>query len=219
MNVLLIDDHTLFRSGMKFLLADLDASVRFLEAGDCAEAMAYRDEPIDLILLDLSMPGVSGEAAIREVRAAFEQPTLVVVSSELDPRLVRSAVDAGACGFIPKTSTHAILLGALRLIFAGGVYLPPHVLRERDFPAPAPGVEPASDVVPPRIEGLSQRQTEVLLRAVLGKSNKVIARELDVSEGTVKAHLSTSFRALGVANRTEAVYAAARMGLTATPVR
>jgi DNA-binding NarL/FixJ family response regulator len=219
MDVLLIDDHTLFRSGMKFLLADLDASVRFLEAGDCAEALAHRNAPIDLILLDLTMPGASGEAAIREIRQAFEQPTLVVVSSELAPQLVRAAIDAGASGFIPKTSTHAVLMGALRLILAGGVYLPPHVLRDRDFPTPSPVAEPASPAAPPRIEGLSQRQTEVLLRAVLGKSNKLIARELDVSEGTVKAHLSAAFRALGVGNRTEAVYVAARMGLTVTPVR
>lgn len=219
MNVLLIDDHALFRSGMRFLLSDLDRALHYLEAGDCAEAMAHVGEPIDLILLDLSMPGVSGGDAIDEIRAAFEAAALVVVSSEEDPRLVRRAIEAGASGYIPKTSSHAVLLGALRLVLAGGVYLPPHVLRERDFAAPVPTVAQGGPAAPPRVEGLSERQSEVLRRAVLGKSNKVIARELDVSESTVKAHLSASFRALGVANRTEAVYVVARLGLTAPATR
>lgn len=212
MNVLLIDDHALFRSGMRYLLADLDRELHFLEAGTVVEALAFAGQPVDLVLLDLVMPDASGERAIVEVRAAFEQATLVVVSSEEEPWLVRRAIELGASGFVPKTSSPRILPHALRLVLAGGVYLPPHVLRERDFAAPPPPL--AEGAAPPRIEGLSERQTETLLKAVLGRSNKSIAREMEVSEGTVKAHLTVAYRVLGVGNRTEAVYAVARLGLS-----
>lgn len=218
MNVLLIDDHALFRSGMRYLLADLDRELHFLEAGSVAEALALADRPVDLVLLDLVMPDASGDGAIADVRAAFDRATLVVISSEEDPRLVRRAIELGASGFVPKTSSPRILPHALRLVLAGGVYLPPHVLRERDFASPPPlAATPVAGGGPPRIEGLSERQTETLLRAVLGRSNKSIAREMDVSEGTVKAHLTVAYRVLGVTNRTEAVYAVARLGLSAAP--
>jgi len=221
-NVLLVDDHTLFRSGLRFLLADLDRDLRFLEAGSCDEALAHAGAGLDLVLLDLQMPGSGGLETLQRVKAACESAVVVVLSSEEDPRLIRAAIHEGAGGFIPKTSTPAVLLSALQLVLAGGVYLPPHALRDLDAPAlpdrpaPFPDARPPAHPVPstdPRLPGLSERQREVITRAVQGKPNKVIARELKISEGTVKAHLSSSFRVLGVANRTEAVYMAAQLGL------
>ena len=239
MHVLLIDDHALFRRGLRLMLADLDPDIRFTEAGDCAAAAALHDLRPDLVLLDLHMPGSRGLDALVFARSAFEAAPLVVLSGEEEPPLIRRAIESGAAGFVPKSSTPEVLQSALRLILAGGVYLPPHALRglssieatpPRDAtpptasvgtaasaprPAPIPALASTSASAPASALRLSERQNEVLQRAIQGKSNKLIARELGVSEGTVKAHLSASFRALGVANRTEAVYAAARLGMTA----
>lgn len=205
MRILVIDDHALFRRGLKHLLRDLDDRVEVLEAAGCSETEALRGTSFDLILLDLHMPGIAGLDALAAMRNAFEASRIVVLSGEEDPRQIRRAIDAGAAGFIPKASTPEVLLGALRLILAGGVYLPSVALRGMGEPDAA---EQASE---DRIaQLLSDRQIEVLRKAVEGKANKVIARELGISDSTVKAHLSAAFRALGVHNRTEAVYAAAR---------
>lgn len=214
MHVLLIDDHALFRRGLRLLLADLHAAIEFTEADDCACASALVDLKPDLVLLDLHMPGSRGLDALAFAKSAFESAALVVLSGEDDPPLIRQAIESGAAGFVPKSSTPEVLKSALRLILAGGVYLPPHALRGLAAPG-ATAAEPARRSAGPLAGRLSERQHEVLRRAIQGKSNKLIARELRVSEGTVKAHLSASFRALGVGNRTEAVYAAARFGLTA----
>jgi len=205
LRILVIDDHALFRRGLKHLLRDLDDRVEVLEAAGCSETEALRGTSFDLILLDLHMPGIAGLDALAAMRNAFEASRIVVLSGEEDPRQIRRAIDAGAAGFIPKASTPEVLLGALRLILAGGVYLPSVALRGMGEPDAA---EQASE---DRIaQLLSDRQMEVLRKAVEGKANKVIARELGISDSTVKAHLSAAFRALGVHNRTEAVYAAAR---------
>ena len=210
MRILIVDDHALFRQGLRFLLRDLDAELEISEAGDCAQAIALGAQPFDVVLLDLHMPGVAGLAALEAVRQEFEASRIVVLSGEEDPRQIRRAIDAGAVGFIPKSATPEVLLGALRLVLADGIYLPTVALRGVD----EPGAPESGGMTNDRLrETLSERQVDVLQKAVQGKANKVIARELGISEGTVKAHLSAAFRALGVHNRTEAVYAAARSGL------
>ena len=210
MNLLLIEDNTMFRSGLRFLLAQIDAGVRVFEAGSCPEARGYRGEPIELVLLDLSLPGPSGEAAIADVRAAFASATQINVSGEDDPCLVRRSIAAGAAGFIPKSSSPAAFADALRRVLAGGTYLPPQALRGRAVA----GMRPLSAVV----DGLSARQSEVLGRAVQGLTCDAIAREFELSEDAVDEALSVALRALGVADRTEAVYATARLGVS-LPVR
>jgi DNA-binding NarL/FixJ family response regulator len=210
--ILVVDDHALFREGLKFLLRDLDDHVVVSEAADCAQAVARHAETFGLILLDLHMPGVAGLDALAAIKSVFDATRVVVLSGEEDPRQVRGAIEAGAAGFIPKSSTPEVMLGALRLVLAGGVYLPPQALRNLTEPphdAPAVGPTARERVV----AGLTERQLDVLHLAVEGKPNKVIARELGLAEGTVKAHLSAAFRALAVANRTEAVFAAARLGI------
>jgi len=207
MNILLIDDHALFREGLKFLLRSLDAELVVDEAGDCAKALEHAaTRRYDLVLLDLKMPGVAGLDALAALRDAIPAAPLVVLSGEDNPGVVRAAIERGAMGFIPKSSTPEVLIQALRLVLARGVYLPPAVLDAAADPATAPESGTA-------LRGLTPRQMDVLHRVIQGKSNKVIARELDVSEGTVKAHLSSVLRALGARSRTEAVYAAAKLGL------
>jgi DNA-binding NarL/FixJ family response regulator len=208
MNVLVVDDHALFREGLKFLLRELDASLVVDEAGDCAAALErVSARRYDLVLLDLNLPGLRGMDALAALRGAVPGAPTVVLSGEDDPQLVRNAIKAGAMGFIPKSSTREVLIQALRLVFAGGVYLPPAALDTHTAAAPPSG-EPGGGRL-----GLTPRQMDVLRCVIQGKPNKSIARELEISEGTVKAHLSAVMQALSARNRTEAVYAAAKMGL------
>jgi DNA-binding NarL/FixJ family response regulator len=209
--ILLVDDHPLFRGGLKYLLQSLDEHLELDEAGNCAQAEALASQrAYDLVLVDLKMPGVGGLDALTVVRAAFPATPVVVVSGEDDPAVVRAAIECGAMGFIPKSSTPEVMIQALKLVLAHGIYLPPRVLAASQLPDPAPSASASNDA---GLTGLSMRQMDVLRCVIQGKPNKVIARELDVAEGTVKAHLSSVLRALGARNRTEAVYAAAKLGL------
>lgn len=212
MRILLVDDHDLFREGLKFLLPVLDDTVQYEEAGNLDEALAFGGESslIDLILLDYYLPGVNGHEALSKCREHFEAASVVVLSGEDDVRVIRDLIEHGAAGFIPKSSSREELIAALKKILAGGTYLPSPALqavpsgsRQRAWQGPERRGE----------KRLSRRQFEVLVKAVQGKSNKVIAKELDISDHTVKAHLSVAFRTLGVQNRTEAVYAAAKLGI------
>ena len=197
---------------MRFLLRSLDASLEMDEASSCAQALEHvAGRNYDLILLDLNMPGLNGLDALAALRDAASDMPLVVLSGETDPRVVRAAIEGGAMGYIPKSSMPEVLIQALRLVLAHGVYLPPLVLDAAyAAPAPAPALPQCASTVLP---GLTPRQMDVLRLVIRGKANKDIARELDLSEGTVKAHLSAVFQALDVHSRTEAVYAAAKLGL------
>ncbi len=206
MHVLLVDDHEMFRQGMRFLLTDLNDDIDFTDAGTCEEALGVlNNAEIDLALLDLNMPGTDGINALQKIREAHPGVQIAVLSGMEDPDLIRDAIDQGASGFVPKASSSEVLVAALKLILAGGVYLPQAALNA------APDRAAVEDS--PRTDLLSERQTDVLLKAIQGKPNKVIAREMNIAEGTVKTHLSAAFKALGVHNRTEAVFAAAKLGL------
>jgi len=210
LNLLLVDDHELFRAGVKLLLAELDTELHFVEASDLAAALALaRAERFDVVLLDLHLPDSNGVATLTRLHEASESAAIVALSGEDDPYLIRQIIDAGAAGFIPKSSTPRVMLAALRLVLAGGTYLPPHVLSSNGSEAAR-----APHIPDGPLTQLSERQIESLRRAMQGKPNKVIAREMLISEATVKAHLATAFRVLGVKNRTEAVFAAARAGLS-----
>jgi DNA-binding NarL/FixJ family response regulator len=226
MILLLIDDHVLFREGVALLLQPLVADLTVRQAGSCEEALALleREGPADLVLMDLGLPGMSGLQGIALFRERWPQTPVVALSSMDDRQTVLAALDAGAMGFIPKTSSSAILVGALRLIMAKGIYLPPSAflhdaverppvpepLRPRAAPAAAsdeaPGVRPAD-------LGLTPRQADVLYQILQGRSAKLIGRELALSQSTVKAHTSAVLRALNVTTRTQAVVAASRLGL------
>ena len=214
MKILLVDDHHLLREGMRLLLRSFDADLEVDEAGNCAQALELvAERSFDLILLDLNMPGLNGLNALAALRDAAADMPIVVVSGETDPSVIRAAIDGGAMGFVPKSSSPGVMIQALRLVLAHGVYLPPQALE----PARAPSASTASPArtapSETRLSGLTPRQMDVLRCVIRGKPNKVIASELALSEGTVKAHLGAVFHALGVHSRTEAVYAAATMGL------
>lgn len=207
MKILLVDDHSLVRAGLKHVLAQLDDDVQVIEAGGCAEALAAAraHRNLSLALLDLHMPDGNGLTVLKELMQ--DRPTLlIVVLSGSDKREdMQRALDAGAMGFIPKTATAAVMLGALRLVLAGGIYVPPEMVQA------AGGRRGATDSAG-HLQ-LTPRQLEVLARAIDGKPNKVIARELGLTEATVKAHIAAVLRALNVSNRTEAAQAAALRGI------
>ena len=209
MNVLIADDHALFREGLRHVLTALSDHVTIVEASDFPEAVqrAREHDDLDLILVDMIMPGMEsfeGLGALREARPGIP---IVVVSGSDNQETVRRAIATGAHGFIPKTLNAKVLLGALNLVMSGGVYLPPTLLGEAGA-APAPETDPRPDG--PK---LTPRQREVLMSLVQGRSNKEIARELDVAEGTVKLHVAALMRVLDVNNRTRAALKAAELGL------
>lgn len=209
LRVLLIDDHALFRRGLRLMLRELAPDMDLSEADSVAHAVDLSQEAFDLVLLDMHMPGASGLDALRIVKQAWSLALVVVLSGEESPQLVRDTIDQGACGFIPKSSTPEVMLLALQLVLAKGIYLPTLVLRE-GFAGPS-GAPVGAPIEPP--SGMTERQAQVLRLALKGAPNKVVARELGISEGTVKSHLSTAYRLLNVRNRTEALYSAARIGL------
>lgn len=217
MRILLIEDHQLFRDGLMLLLSSLDESLEFLEADDFAQLAGVLGESrpeIDIVLLDLHLPDISGLEVLSRTRELLPAATIVVLSSEDDADVIRASIDEGAAGFIPKSSSKEVLIAALRLVLAGGCYIPPPAL-ENLRPHAGKPVEIQKQDGP--IGNLTARQQDVLNLAVQGKVNKIIARELDISEATVKNHLSACFRVLGVTNRTEAVFAAANAGLSNVP--
>lgn len=208
MKILIIDDHELFREGLRHLLAGIDDHIEFHELDSVAAAADFPSPGnIDLVLLDYHLPDMSGLEALARVRQTFDRATLVVISGEDDAATMHRVIVQGASGFIPKSSSREILFAALKLVLAGGVYLPPALLTVN-----ATNPVQRTDVQAP-LNSLSNRQRDVLLHAIQGKSNKVIARELAISDHTVKAHLAVAFRVLNVKNRNEAVYAAARLGI------
>lgn len=207
MKVLLADDHPLFREGVKPVLQKLDRDLQLVEATDypSAFAAAHQARDLDLALLDLYMPGMVGVEGVTRFRSAFPEIPVVVLSASEQAEDIHRLLNAGALGYVTKSSPSEVILNALRLVLAGGVYVPPSLLEnhgngtvEFDTSRPAP---------------LTLRQIEVLRELAKGQSNKQIAGVLGVTEGTVKIHLAAIFRILKVNNRTEAVLVAQKMGL------
>jgi DNA-binding NarL/FixJ family response regulator len=221
MKILVVDDHALIRTALRGVLRELAHDVTILEAGDCRSAFGLIEThpDLDLVLLDLSLPGMHGLVALEELRTRHPALPVVVLSSVIDRASVTHALDQGAMGYISKLSTNEVLVSALRLVLSGGIYIPPEILARWAPPAPDEGtVIQRSAPSAPRAQvpadlGLSERQAQVLRLLLQGRSNKLICRDLDLAESTVKNHISLILKALNVTSRTQAVIAAARMGL------
>jgi len=211
MRVLVVDDHALFREGMRLLLLSMGSMECEVAAHADEGLQLARSRPFDVVLLDWHMEGLSGADAIRCFHEAAEEARIVVVSAEKSATLVRSAIDAGAVGFIPKESPPDMLQQALAKISEGGIYLPSPLLAASSAPPHRHDAQPKAitEVFP----ALTQRQADVLAAMLRGLPNKLIARQLGISDATVKTHLSAIFRELSVQSRTEAVYVAARQGV------
>jgi DNA-binding NarL/FixJ family response regulator len=222
MKVLVVDDHAIIRQGLRAVLSQLAQSpdaVEILEASGYTEALERiaATPDLDLVLLDLRMPDVSGFAALADIEDRHPDLPVVIMTGEEEPALVREAFEHGALGFIPKSSAPAVILAALRLVLSGGTYVPPHIMSSmaaRPAPAAPPNVQTyAADPALAVSLGITPRQTDVLTLLLAGKSNKVISRELHLAEGTVKNHVAAVLKALNVDTRVQAVIAAARLGI------
>lgn len=212
MKILLADDHDLFRAGLGMVLNELGEGTQLVQAANLTDAMqcAHAESDLDLALLDLKMPAMNGVDGLQQFCTQFPEVPVIIVSGSDDLSDVHQALGNGAAGYIHKSTTPSVMLSALRLVLAGGIYVPPQAMRQEPARTAALAATQAKGVGENR---LTARQLEVLRLLALGKPNKLIARELDLSEGTVKIHLSAIFRVLDVNNRTEAVLAAQQLSL------
>jgi DNA-binding NarL/FixJ family response regulator len=203
MHVLIVDDHPLFIKGVQALLGEINPSVVTTGARSLEEAIEVgTGAEVDLVMLDLKLPGTTGLDALVRMRGALSAIPIVVVSGNDEPDYVWRAIDMGAAGYIPKDTDQQLMIYALQVVLARGVYLPPHALRSDALP---PASTQVSGAVPKPAPALSERQIAVLQGLLQGKSNKVIARDLMIAEGTVKAHLWSIYQALGVSSRLQAM--------------
>jgi DNA-binding NarL/FixJ family response regulator len=201
--VLIADDHEVFRIGLVHLLRRSLKVKRFLQAQCFAQVVEQlKDQDVTLTILDLRMPGLEGPEAIAQIRLLRPGAQVVVLSASDSRRDILEALAAGAHGYIVKSQDTDELVDRLRHILSGEIYVPAVLA---DLP-PEPEAEKGPNRSPPRLaqRALSGRQIQVLRGLVEGKSNKEIARALNVAEGTVKIHLAALFRVLGATNRAHA---------------
>ena len=213
MKILVVDDHALIREALRGVLKELKDDAEILEAPNARVAKHRIEEnpDIELTLLDLNLPDGSGLELLRVLRERYPAISVVVLSANDERENVAKALDLGALGFIPKSSPREVMLSAFNLIFAGGIYVPPEILAPRALSRPpATHVQPSAAVSE---LGLTDRQMDVLLLMMQGKSNKAICRVLDLAEPTVKNHVTAILKALKATNRTEAVIAAGALGI------
>lgn len=212
MHILLVDDHTLFREALLHVLKQLDGDVLVYEAANASEAVQLitHTRNLDMVLLDIDLPGMDGLTALPELRELSPTIPVVVLSGSEVPQHVQAALDKGAVGYIPKSCSGHEMLTALRIVLQGDIYIPPRLLGKL-------GGFPAEDALDSQVGSpqnvLTTRQIEVLELMSKGLPNKSIARTLNLAEGTVKLHVAAVMRAIGARNRTQAVTEAARLGL------
>jgi DNA-binding NarL/FixJ family response regulator len=202
--ILLVDDHALFRAGLRMLLAALGKDLVIREAGSAPEALAALDaeRDITLCLLDLSLKTSDGLSLLKTLKETIPDLVVVVVSGADSSLMIRDCIEAGAMSFIPKSAAPEVLTCALQQVLKGEVYLPQEIALDTEVAPPAP---------------LTPRQREVLKYLSQGLPTKLIARQLSLSEYTVKEHIASIFQALHVRNRTEAVIRASRLLIFDSP--
>lgn len=214
MKILLVDDHALFREGMRYVLQQLSDAVTILEGGNFQEALmlAGQHPELDLVLLDLHMPGSDGPASVGYFRKRYPSMPVVVVSGEENSRSMEKVMNYGASGFVCKSSNTRVMLDALQLVLSGGVYTPHEMLRHQTGGATSDKRSANTNGC-----GLTRRQMDALEHLCAGMSNKEIAAAMQLAEGTVKVHIAAVYQTLKVSSRLEAVRAAEQLGLVGVP--
>lgn len=212
MKALVIDDHDLVRDAVCAVLKQLRPDAHIVESSDGEEVgrLIEANPDLQLVILDLNLPGRDGMSLIATIRQALPTAPVVVLSAHDTHENVVKSLESGAAGFIPKNATRQVILNALSLVLAGGLYIPAQALPTLNSAAPNPSRD--TDAPSPSQLGLTERQIEVLVLILEGKSNKAICRALDLAEPTVKNHVTAILKALRVTSRTEAIVAAHALG-------
>ena len=209
MKILLIDDHVLFRDGLLLMLEGLQMPVQTFEAGSYEVASSIMDEnsDIDLILLDLDLPGVCFFEALESIRKQLPDTPVVILSGTEDHQTVEQALQTGARGYIPKSSSSRTMLNALQMVLAGDTYVPAAILQRQPVAVACKASDKTEDCAnnDSSEHNLTPRQYDVLTHLAKGKSNKEIGRALYLTESTIRAHVAAILRAFDVSNRTQAV--------------
>lgn len=205
--VIVADDHPLFRSAIKEALETDQGQTRFLEASsfESLQELVDQNKEVDLVLLDLHMPGVSGFAGLVYLCKRYPSVPVVIISANEDPVVIQRAIEHGAAGFIPKSSSIDTITGAIASVLMGEIWTPA-ITRSN-----LPGKNVSETVLADRMSQLTPQQFKVLMMMSQGLLNKQIAYELSVSEATIKAHVTAIMQKLGVNNRTQAVLAASQL--------
>jgi two-component system nitrate/nitrite response regulator NarL len=210
LRIVFADDHRLVREALAPFIQRLAPTVRLDEASTVDEAISLLENntQCDLILLDLNMPGMDGFEGFNRLQHVAPDTPIAVLSGSIDPSDVSQALAHGAAGYIPKTTAGTTLVNALQIILAGEIYVPPALMTAQANRGSGTGGTRETRTVP-----LADRQMDVLKALAEGLTNKEIARRLGIAEITVKVHLQSIYRKLGVSNRTEALAAALNRGL------
>ncbi len=211
-HILIVDDHPLFRDALRHALSTAKSGPKISEAGSLDQAAAElgRRNNVDLVLLDLKMPGVQGLSGLAYVRASYPDVPVAIVSGLEDPAVIRRALALGASGFVPKSTPAETMRDAVAAILAGEIWVPPGL-------GASTAEDATLDKLTRRLATLTPQQLRVLMMLKEGRLNKQIAYELDITEATVKAHVSAILLKLDVDSRTQAVIAAAKIDGESAP--
>ena len=213
MKILVVDDHSLITDALSVLFLDLDPQAEVITTRTAESALQLQQQnlDLDLVVLDLGLPGVSGTSLLEAMVAQAPEMKILVLSGQQDQRNVMRVLQLGAAGFVPKSMASETLLSAVKFVLSGGVYIPADLLEEVNRSGMFATPDRPREAGTSRIE-LTERQEQVLQLLARGAPIKIICRELGLSEGTVKTHVTAIYRAFNASNRTEALLAARRHG-------
>lgn len=219
MKILVADDHELFLKGLELILSDLGDNVELTFAHNYTDIFRLIEQTQDynLVLTDLAMPGANWLEAIKKIHEKLPETPIIILSAVFDKEIVQKTIEIGAAGYIPKTSSNAVIISAVKLVLSGGAYIPPELLNnslknEFDILKQVEDIEESKDIAE-NVKILTPRQIEVIRLIAKGISNKQIAYDLGLTEGTVKLHVTAILKVFKVYNRTGAVMEATRLGL------
>ena len=219
MKILIADDHELFLKGLELILSDFNPSAKIVKAKNYTELLklVHEDNSFELILTDLAMPGKAWLEALKEIHESLPDTPIIILSAVFEKEIVQKTLELGASGYIPKTSSNAVIISAINLVMSGAAYIPVELLKETQNVSfgDLKQLEMLSENknIEDKLKILSPRQLDVLNLIAEGKSNKQIAFNLNLTEGTVKLHVTAILKTLNVYNRTGAVAQAINLGL------